>query len=250
MMALSRSAAGIWCGASQAGHGDDEAGAPGPRWSSAPAALAATARGEASPAGSSATASGSETGTSCSERMRGQRAAIGGIELEDVGNEIISGLAGGATARQLRPEGRGMRWDRQPSHHARIEAAESAACRVGDEPRECGQPARVEERAERGGVRGIAGCDPVDRVEWHQLRCGYDRVETAAQVRPDHAVLGNAERRAKQLPWWSGAIVRTAPQPLFVAFEPCRDVARQVGERRSIGAMCPEHEAAGVALPP
>jgi hypothetical protein len=102
MIAVNRSAAGTWCGASQAGQLEDDlaidaGGGPAPS-SSARAALATTARGGASPAGSRATARGSAIGTRCSERIRGQRAAVGGIELEGLRDKIIGGLAAGAAA--------------------------------------------------------------------------------------------------------------------------------------------------------
>ena len=106
MMALNRFAAGIWWGASQAGQvaGGVTLATDAPS-SSARAAAQTTSRGAASPAGSSATARGSATGTRCSERIRGQRAAVGVIELESIGDEIIGGLAALAVTRELRPYG-------------------------------------------------------------------------------------------------------------------------------------------------
>ena len=106
MMALNRFAAGIWWGASQAGQvaGGVTLATDAPS-SSARAAAQTTSRGAASPAGSSATARGSATGTRCSERIRGQRAAVGAIELESIGDEIIGGLAALAVTRELRPYG-------------------------------------------------------------------------------------------------------------------------------------------------
>src|SRR2546422_69215 len=105
MIEVSRSAAGIWCGASHAGQANDGASdARGAPSSSARAELATTARGGASPAGSRATARGSATGTSCSERMRGQRAAVGGIELESISDEIVGGLAASAATGKLGPD--------------------------------------------------------------------------------------------------------------------------------------------------
>ena len=109
MIVLSHSAAGTWCGASHGGHVFD---ASGVQSSSARAALLTTSRGGASPAppappappaGARATARGSGTGTSCSERIRGQRATVGGIELEGVGDEVVRGFAALAAARERRP---------------------------------------------------------------------------------------------------------------------------------------------------
>ena len=102
MIAVSRSAAGIWCGASQGGHAT---GAAGVLSSSARAAAATTERGGASPAGSSATARGSATGTRCSERIRGQRAPVGEFELKDIGDEFVGGLTTGAAPGELLPDG-------------------------------------------------------------------------------------------------------------------------------------------------
>src|SRR5437867_3886840 len=109
MIAVSRSAAGTWCGASQAGQGDDASDANGAPSSSARAALATTARGDVSPAppgppGARATVRGSATGTRCSERIRGQRATVGGIELEGIGDEIVGALAALASAGKLCPD--------------------------------------------------------------------------------------------------------------------------------------------------
>ncbi len=76
--------------------------------SSARAALDTTARGDASPPGSMATVRGSATGTRCSERIRGQRAAVGGIELERIGDEIVGGLGARAAPRKLGPDRRAL----------------------------------------------------------------------------------------------------------------------------------------------
>src|SRR6266446_3763349 len=127
MIAVSRSAAGTWCGASQAGQLDDgvivASGAPS---SSARAALATTACGVVSPPppappaspappappalpgppGARATVRGSATGTRCSEMIRGQRATVGGIELEGIGDEIVGALAAFAAASKLCPHRR------------------------------------------------------------------------------------------------------------------------------------------------
>src|SRR6266446_4989645 len=136
MIAVSRSAAGTWCGASQAGQLDDgvivASGAPS---SSARAALATTARGDVSPAspapngppGARATVRGSATGTSCSERIRGQRATVGGIKLEGIGDEIVGALAALAAARKLCPHRRLLGRYRQAAHHAGVEAAKTTA---------------------------------------------------------------------------------------------------------------------------
>src|SRR6266487_5386537 len=113
MMALNRFAAGIWWGASQAGQvaGGVTLATDAPS-SSARAAAQTTSRGAASPAGSSATARGSATGTRCSERIRGQRAAVGAIELEGIGDEIVGWFAAFAATRELVPYGRAAAWDR------------------------------------------------------------------------------------------------------------------------------------------
>src|SRR5216110_2791614 len=142
MIALSRAAAGTWCGANQAGHVVALGATAGPS-SSARAALATTPWAGASLAlsGARATVRGSATGTSCSERIRGQRAAIGSIELEDVSDEIVGGLAATAAPGKLRPDGRAIGRHRQAAHHASIEAAEATAGRISDEARERGEPA-------------------------------------------------------------------------------------------------------------
>src|SRR2546425_1041298 len=115
MIVLSRSAAGTWCGASHGGHVFD---ASGVQSSSARAALLTTSRGCASLAGSRATARGSGTGTSCSERIRGQRATVGGIELEGIGDEIVGVLAARAAAGKLCPHRRLLGRYRQAAPHA------------------------------------------------------------------------------------------------------------------------------------
>ena len=114
MIEVSRSAAGIWCGASHAGQEErggaiDAIDVPS---SSARAAAQATSRGAASPGGSSATARGSATGTRCSDRIRGQRAAVGAIESEGIGDEIVGWFAAFAATRELVPYWRAAAWDR------------------------------------------------------------------------------------------------------------------------------------------
>src|SRR6185503_18154918 len=111
MMAVRRLAAGTWCGASHDG-GGDVTGARGQPSSSARAAAPTTARGGASPAGSSATARGSATGSRCSERIRGQSAPVGGIELKGVGNEVVGGLVAATEMRELLPDRRPERGNR------------------------------------------------------------------------------------------------------------------------------------------
>src|SRR2546429_8359319 len=107
MIGGGRSGAGIWCGASHAGH-EERGGAIhaiGVPSSSARAAAQATSRGAASPGGSSATARGSATGTRCSDRIRGQRAAGGAIEVEGIGDENVGWGAAVAATRGLVPYG-------------------------------------------------------------------------------------------------------------------------------------------------
>src|SRR5512145_2693312 len=101
MMALSRSAAGTWCGASHAGHAIAETGLPS---SSARAALETTSRAGACAPGASVTASGSGTGTSCSDRIRGQRAAVRTVELQGFGDEVVRRLTAVASPRKLGPD--------------------------------------------------------------------------------------------------------------------------------------------------
>src|SRR5437899_12126590 len=125
-------------------------GTSGALSSSARAALQTTSRGDASPAGWSATARGSGTGTRCSDRIRGQRAAIGLIEMEGVSDDVISGFAGHAATRERSPGARPGGWHWKAAHDARIEAAEPAPRRIGDEPGERRQPAWIEERTARG----------------------------------------------------------------------------------------------------
>src|SRR5437667_11326369 len=144
MIALSRSAAGTWCGASQAGQ-VRSVGATACPSSSARAALATMLRGGASPAppGASATVRGSATGTRCSERIRGQRAAGGAIELERLGNEIIGGLTALAAARGFSPDGGGAGRDGEAADHSRVGAAVLAARHIRNQ---AGQ------RSDRGGI--------------------------------------------------------------------------------------------------
>src|SRR5882762_8463181 len=191
MIALSRSAAGTWWGASQAGHGVAP-GATAVPSSSARAALATTARGATASPGASATVRGSRTGTRCSERIRGQRAAVGSIELESIGNEIVGGLAALPAARELRPDGGLARGGREAADYSRIEAAETAARWIGDETRQRGQPAGVEQRRQRRGVGFITRGDAIDGVERHQLRCGHRSRKAPAQVRPHDTMGGQA----------------------------------------------------------
>ena len=88
--------------------GDAAAPASGAPSSSARAALDTTARGDASPPGSSATVRGSAIGTKCSERIRGQRAAVGSIEVERFGDDIVGGLAARAAPGKLGPDRRAL----------------------------------------------------------------------------------------------------------------------------------------------
>src|SRR5258707_8446145 len=196
MRALSRSAAGTWWGASQAGHGIAP-GATAVPSSSARAALAMTPRGGASLAlsGARATVRGSRTGTRCSERIRGQRAAVGSIELESIGNEIVGGLAALPAARELRPDGGLARGGREAADYSRIEAAETAARWIGDETRQRGQPTGVEQRGQGRSVGFIMRGDAIDGVERHQLRCGHRSRKAPAQVRPHDTMGGQAEAR-------------------------------------------------------
>ena len=110
-MALSRSAAGSWCGASHGGHASASSVVPtaGPS-SSARAAQPASARAGAwrLPRGRSATASGSGTGTSCSARIRGgsevrEGTAVDVIELERISDGVVGGLAARAKGGECGP---------------------------------------------------------------------------------------------------------------------------------------------------
>src|SRR6266446_8780044 len=172
MIALSRSAAGTWCGASQAGQVVAVGAIVCPS-SSARAALATTLRGGASPAlpGASATVRGSATGTRCSERIRGQRAAVGAIELESLGNEIIGGLTALAAARELRPDDGVIGGDRESADHSRVEATEPAARRIRHEACKRGEPAGIEQRRQRGGVGPVARGNAVHGVEIGRASC-------------------------------------------------------------------------------
>src|SRR6266542_3759207 len=99
--------------------------------SSARAALPTTSHGCASPAGRSATAKGSGTGTRCSERIRGQRAAVGAIEFERISDEIVSGLTAVTAARELRPDCGASGRHGQTAHDTRIEATKAAPRGIG-----------------------------------------------------------------------------------------------------------------------
>src|SRR5205807_8040875 len=101
--------------------------------SNARAALATTARGGACAAGSRATASGSATATSCSERMRGQNASIGEVELENIGNEFIGGFTVPAVTIEVRPDRCAVWRDREAAHDPGVEAAKSTARRIRHE---------------------------------------------------------------------------------------------------------------------
>src|SRR5467141_3127193 len=258
MIAVSRWAAGTWCGASQAGQVEDgviaASGAPS---SSARAALATTARGDVSPAppappgppGARATVRGSATGTRCSERIRGQRATVGGIELEGIGDEIVGALAAFAAASKLCPHRRLLGRYRQAAHDAGVEAAKTTAGGIGDEARERGEPDGIEQGGQRRGVRRVTRGDAVDGVERHELRGWHRRGEATAQIGPYHAMCGEPETGSKQLPRWPGFVVGTPAQSLLVAREPLGDRARQSRKRLAIGAVRPEQVAARPAAP-
>src|SRR5213076_2188111 len=207
MIAVSRSAAGTWCGASQAGQ-TVAVGATACPSSSARAALATTLRGGASPAspafpalpGARATVSGSATGTSCSERIRGQRAAVGGIELEGLGNEFVGGLTTLAAARELRPDRGVVCRNGETADHSRIEAAEPTARRIRNQASERREPAGIEQRGERGSVGRVARGNAINGVERHQLRRRHGGGETPAQVGPYDAMRRESEAGPEQLP--------------------------------------------------
>src|SRR2546423_5823556 len=248
MMAVSRSAAGTWCGASHAGHATGVS-ATGGRSSSARVALAMTARGAACAAGSRATVSGSATATSCSERMRGQKASIGEIELESIGDEFIGGFTVPAVTCEVRPDRCAIWRDREAAHDPGIEAAKSAACRISHETGERREPARVEERRQRRGVRGAARDDAVHSVERHNGRFGHCGGETTMQIRPYDAVASKPPGRANQLPPGATALIGAPPQPVVVRGKVIRDFLRQGRQRTTITAMGPQHEAPRPAMP-
>src|SRR5437667_7148409 len=242
MIAVSRSAAGTWCGASQAGHATG--GSPtGGLSSSARAALATTARGGACVPGSRATVSGSATATSCSERMRGQNASVGEVELKSIGDEIIGGFTVAAVTSEVRPDWRAVGRDRQPAHDPRVEAAKSAARGIRHEPGECREPARIKQRCQGRRPLGAACDDAVDRIERHNISVGHCRGETTMQIRPYDAMARQAQRRAEQLPWRSAAIVGTLAQSVAVRRKVFGDFLWQDGQRTTITTMCPQDEA-------
>src|SRR6267378_5822951 len=148
-MLTSRSAAGTWCGASHAGHGALPSSASGARSSSARAPSDATAGAGPTAPGASRQASGSGRGARCSERIRGgcvQGTAVRGLELVHVGNRVVVGRVRSPLVYQGVPlRGIGGR-ERQSPHDACVEAPEAAAGGIGGEPRERGEPARVEQR--------------------------------------------------------------------------------------------------------
>src|SRR6266498_501333 len=127
MIAVSRRAAGAWCGAS---HGGAPAGISG-RSSRARAARAATAAGAAAVSVPSRRASGSAGVSRCSERIRGgggdtgEWTAVGSIEVEQLGNEGLVGHSARAGGGELRPTRRGGGRHGQPAHDARVEAPEA-----------------------------------------------------------------------------------------------------------------------------
>src|SRR5437879_13660070 len=154
MMAVNRSAAGRWCGVSQGG------GSPGTsgRSSRARAARAATAAGAADASAPSRRASGSAGVSRCSERIRGggggtvERTAVGGIEVEELGDEGFVGRAPGAIRREPRPTGGCGRRHGQLPHDAGGEAPEAGASGAGGAAGGGGVPARVEAAGDSGGV--------------------------------------------------------------------------------------------------
>src|SRR6267378_5554891 len=119
---------------------------------------------------------------------------------------------------------------RQAAHHPGIEAAEATACGIGDKARERSEPARIEQGGQRRGVGRVTRGDAVDGVERYLLRGRNRRGEATAQVGPDHAMRGEPETRAKQLPQWPGFIVGPPAQSLLMAGEPLSELARQSSE--------------------
>src|SRR2546428_10577658 len=224
-------------------------GTSGALSSSARAALQTTSRGDASPAGWSATARGSGTGTRCSDRIRGQRAAIGLIEMEGVSDEVISGFTGHAAPRERSPGARPGGRHREAAHDARIEAAEPASRWIGDEPGERRHPAWNEKGRERGGIARVACRDTVHGVERHEIRSRYSSSEAAAQVRPNHAMRREAEARAKQLPGRAGAVIGAPLEPLFMTRQSLGELPWQSRERQPVAPVSPQHIAARAAAP-
>src|SRR6267143_6783886 len=147
MTAVNRSAAGRWYGVSQGG---GSAGTSG-RSSRARAARAATAAGAADASAPSRRANGSAGVSRCSDRIRGgavERTAVGGIEVEQLGDESFVGRAAGAIRREPWPTGRCACRHGQLPHDAGVEPPEAAASGVGGEACDGGVSARVEEPSE------------------------------------------------------------------------------------------------------
>src|SRR5947207_9655146 len=202
-MPTSRAAAGTWCWASHAGHGASPSSASGARSSNARAPSAATAGAGPTAPGVSKQASGSGSGARCSGRIRGgcvQRTAVRGLELVHVGNRVVVGGIRAALLRERAPRRRVRGRQRELPHDARVEAPEAATGGSGGEPREGGEPARVEERRQRVRVVRGAGRDAVDGVQGNEPRGGHDGRESPSEVGPDHPVWGVGQRNAEQLP--------------------------------------------------
>src|SRR2546429_221172 len=212
-MPTSRAAGGPWWGASHAGHGASPSSASGARSSNARAPSAATAGAGPTAPGVSKQASGSGSGARCSERIRGgcvQRTAVRGLELVHVGNRVVVGGIRAALLRERAPRRRVRGRQRELPHDARVEAPEAATGGIGGEPRERGEPARVEERRQRVRVVCGTGRDAVDRVQGNYASVGYDGSESPGEVRPDHPVWGVGQRETKQLPGRTPAVVAAA----------------------------------------
>src|SRR2546430_16068254 len=217
MIVGARAAGGTWWGASHSGHDDwgtpCSSAAPS---SSARAARWMTWRGGASRAGWSATVAGSGTGTSCSERIRGQRAAIGLIEFEGISDEVIGRFTVTAVFGQRRPKRGIRRRNREIADDPRVEAAKATARGVGDQPRQSSQPTAIEERGERRGIGGIERGDAIGGVERDDGAVRNRGRKPAGEVPPDDAMRRERQRGAEQLPRRSTTIVRASEQSLLV----------------------------------
>src|SRR2546430_8307254 len=211
MIVGARAAGGTWWGASHSGH--DDWGTP--CYSAAPSSSARAARwmtwrGGASRPGWSATVSGSGTGTSCSDRIRGQRAAIGLIEFEGISDEVIGGFAVTAVFGQRRPQRGIRRWNREIADDPRVEAAKATARGVGDQPRQSSQPTGIEERGERCGIGGIKGGDAIGGVERDDGAVRNGGRQPAGGGSPEYAERRGSPRGAEKVPLRSPPIVRGA----------------------------------------
>src|SRR5256885_5265657 len=200
MIVLTGWAAGTGWGASHSGHADWGAHSSAAPSSSGRAARWMTWRGGASRPGWSATVSGSGTGTSCSDRIRGQRAAIGLIEFEGISDEVIGRFAVTAVFGQRRPERGIRRWNRETADDPRVEAAKATPRGVGDQPRQSSQPTGIEERGERCGIGGIKGGDAIGGVERDDGAVRNRGHKLAGEVPPGGRTPAGLPRGGEQIP--------------------------------------------------